>query len=487
MSEKKGLRGAVASGLFWKFSERMLAQGISFFISIILARILMPEAYGSVAIVLVFISIAEVFITGGFNQALIQKKDATKQEFSTIFYCSLIMAVVLYIILFFTAPYIAKFYRNGQLKAVIRVCAVKLIIASYNSIQHAYVSRHLLFKRFFFSTLVGTVVSGIVGLAMAFYGFGVWALIAQYLINSFMDTVILGFTVDWHPQFVFAKKSAKKMLAFGGRCLAANLIGAVFNNLRSLIIGKFYTEKDLAYYNKGKNFPDLIVQNLVSSITSVLFPAISNVGDDPAQVKRLTRRSLRVTSYIIFPMMAGMAAVAGPMIRFLLTDKWKMSVPFLQMACAYCAFHTVTETSLQSIKALGRSDIVLRLEYIKKPVNLGLILLALFFGNITMVALTLPAAAAFAMFINMIPNTRIMSYKLSEQFRDLLPATVMSLIMMAAVLPMGYIPLPSIVVLAIQGISGAALYVLMSVISKNESFAYCKDMALSFLKRKKEQ
>ena len=459
----------VMSGIFWKFAERILAQGTSFLISVVLARLMMPEDYGIVAIVLVFISIANVFITQGFSQSLIQKKDADEVDFSTVFYCSFGIACLLYGVMFFAAPVIADFYDNALLTPVLRVFSLRLLMTAYGSVQHAYVSRHMLFRRFFLSTLAGTLISGVVGIGMAYVGFGVWALVAQYLVNSAIDILILTITVPWRPRLLFSVDAAKKLMGFGWKVLAANLLGTVYNNLRSLLIGKYHSEADLAYYNKGKHFPDLLMSNVVVSITSVLFPALSDCSDDPARLKHYHRRSLKSTAYLVFPAMAGMFAVARPMILVFLTEKWAQSIFYAQMVCLYSTMHTITQTNLQVVTAMGRSDIVLKLEFVKKPVNLLLLLLALPYGPEAL-AVSLPVGSLFSMTVNMYPVQKLLGYTYGQQIRDVLPSLMMSVLMALAVYPIQYLLLPMGMILLLQIAAGCVIYVLLSVISRNETF-----------------
>lgn len=472
------LKKKVFSNLIWKFAERILAQGVSLIVSIVLARILLPEAYGIVAMIMVFINIANVFVTSGFGSSLIQKKDADEKDFSTIFYCSFFISIVIYGILFLVSPLIAEFYNTPQLTPVLRVFGLKIIISSFSSIQHAYVSKHMMFRKFFFSTLFGTVFSGIVGIVLAMNGFGVWALVAQYLTNTVVDAIVLLFTVHWRPRLMFCMKSAKELMSFGWKMLAASLIGTIFNNLRSLVIGKFYTKDDLAYYSKGKNFPDLITNNVVASISSVLFPVLSDADKDKVVVKQMTRRSVKTSSYVVFPLLAGLAAVAESLTILLLTDKWAGSIIYMQLICIYSALHTVTEANMQSMIAMGRSDTILKLEFIKKPVGIALVLLAAR-HSVLAVGISLPVYSVFSMLVNMFPNRSIIDYKYREQLADLLPATLLAGVMFTLTYLISFCEMSYFIMLPLQILVGVVVYVGLSIVTKNETFSYL----LGFIKR----
>lgn len=482
MQKEKNVRDKVFSGIAWKFAERFLAQGVSFVISVILARILAPELYGTVAIIMVFIGIANVFTTGGFSMALIRKKDADEEDFSTIFYCTLAMSILLYGLLWVFSPILAKFYNIPELKWLMRVFSVSILINSYNSIQHAYVSRNMIFKKFFFSTMFGTVLSGIVGIIMATLGAGVWALVAQYLTNTVVDTLVLSFTVHWRPRLVFSKKSYQELMAFGWKCLAANLIGTIYNNLRALLIGKFYTSADLAYYNKGKSFPDMISGNMSATVFAVLFPAISNASDSLPKVKEMTGKVMRLSSYVIFPMMVGLAAVADTMVPLLLTDKWNACIPFLRFACIYSMFHLLTDINIQSINAIGRSDVVLRLEFIKKPVTLIMILCALQI-NVMAIGISLPLSSLFTMLVNMYFSGKLIGYRFWEQVKDILAPVIYSAVMAASVWAVGMLKLPGMLLLIVQVAVGCVVYIGLSALKKDESFIYLKTYLVDFYRR----
>lgn len=275
------------SNLIWKFGERFLAQIVSFIVSIVLARMLMPEDYGVISLILVFITFADVFVTSGFSTSLIQKKDADDTDFSTIFYCSFMISILIYFVLFAVAPIIADFYNTPTLIPILRVFSLRIPISSYNSIQHAYVSRNMLFKKFFFSTLFGTILSGVFGVVAAYHGLGAWALIIQYMTNTIVDTIVLRFTIDWHLKIKFSKQSASSLMKYGWKILVADLSGTFFEQLRSLIIGKVYLTSDLAFYNRGKSFSSLIMDNISTAMMSVLFPDLSNKVDDIQQLKKM--------------------------------------------------------------------------------------------------------------------------------------------------------------------------------------------------------
>ena len=370
----------VLSGLFWKFGERISAQLVTFIVSIVLARLLSPDDYGNIALVTVFITIANVFVVNGFGSALIQKQEADNVDFSSVFYANIVFSCFLYVIIFLVSPVVADFYASPILCPVLRVLGLRIPVAAINSVQQAYVSRHMLFKKFFFSTLFGTLLSGVVGCVMAYMGFGIWALVAQYLVNTSVDTIVLWFTVRWRPDFVFSFSRVKVLLSYGWKLLLSGLLDTGYTQLRSLIIGKKYTSADLAYYNRGQQYPQLVVTNINTSISSVLFPAISKCQDDLSRVKSMTRRAIKTSCYIMWPLMIGLGVIAEPLVSFMLTDKWLPCVPYLQIACFTYAFWPIHTANLEALKAIGRSDIFLQLEILKKGIGLVLLFLTMNYG-----------------------------------------------------------------------------------------------------------
>ena len=471
----------VLSNLFWRFSERTAAQGVSFIVSIVLARLLTPEDYGLIGLITVFISIATVFVSSGFGNALIQKENATQTDFSSVFYFGILMGIIMYIILFFIAPFIANFYNEPLLIPVIRVLSLSLIIAGVNSVQQAYVSKIMQFKKFFYSTIIGTITSAFIGIFMAYKGFGVWALITQNLSNQVIDTCVLWFTVKWRPTFTFSFSEMKKMFNYGWKLLISGLIDTIYNNLYSLVIGKFYSAKDLGYYNRGRNIPNMVITNINGSIQSVIFPTLSNCQGDKVRLKVMVRRSIMTSTYIIMPAMIGLAAVAKPLTVLLLTDKWLPSVPFMQFSCFILAFWPIHTTNLQAINAVGRSDIFLKLEIIKKIIGFSIMLVSIPVGIYTMMIGKCYSAVKRS-FHNASPNRKLLNYGYREQIKDILPAMLLSLFMGGTVLLWTFTDMSSIMILICQVITGILIYVSGSKLLKLESYTYIIDMIRSFKK-----
>lgn len=482
MEEQKNIKSKIFSGFIWRFGERITAQLVSLLVSIVLARLLSPEHYGAVALVMVFINIANVFVSNGLGNSLIQKKDADSVDFSSIFYINVLMSLILYGILFLIAPLIGEFYGMPELCLVLRVLGIRIPVAAINSIQHAYVSRHMLFKRFFWSTLFGTVLSGVVGIFLAYKGFGIWALVAQYLTNTCTDTVVLWFTVKWRPTKEFSLSRSRQMVSYGWKLLVSGLLDTGYSELRNLIIGKLYTSADLAYYNQADKYPKLIVNNVNTSIGSVIFPVMSQSQDNPEKIKQMTRKAIQISSFLIWPIMVGLAAVSRPLVSVVLTDKWISCVPYMQIFCFSYGLWPIHTANLQVIKAMGRSDLFLRMEVIKKIMGCVLLIVSLPFGPFA-IAVSLLISGVLSTFINAYPNRALLNYNYREQLRDLLPSLGLSLIMAIVISQLERINVSDILLLAIQVICGALIYVVLSIITKQAALVYLVDI----LKKKKSQ
>ena len=472
----------IVINFIWRFAERCGAQFVSFIVSIVLARILAPEDYGTIALVTVFTTILQVFVDSGLGTALIQKKDADDLDFSSVFYFNFIICLILYVGIFIAAPYIAIFYNDTTLIPVIRVLSLTIVMSGVKGIQQAYVSRNMLFKKFFFSTIGGTIFSAFLGVGMACAGFGVWALVAQQLSNTTIDTLILWITVKWRPKKKFSWKRLKELLTFGWKLLVSSLLDTVYNNLRNLIIGKMYSSADLAFYNQGDKFPKVIVTNINTSIDSVLLPTMSNVQDDRERVKQMTRRAIKTSTYVMAPLMMWLAFCAESIVRIVLTEKWLSCVPFLRIFCITYMFWPVHTANLNAINAMGRSDWFLRLEIVKKIVGMTILLTTMWFGVMAM-AYSLLLSSALSQIINSWPNRKLLDYGYLEQVRDFAPGILLAVGMGTCVYFIGFLPLPTIVTLLIQIIGGAAIYIGVSALLKLEEFEYLLGMVKAFLKK----
>ena len=403
------LKNETITNMIWRFAERSAAQIVSFIVSIILARLLLPEEYGTITLITVFTAILQVFVDSGMANALIQKRNADDLDFSTVFYFNFFVCIFLYLLMFFCAPLIGDFYNDSSLVPLTRVISLTLIISGVKGVQQAYVSKHLLFKRFFYSTLGGTLFSAVVGVIMAYKGYGCWALVAQQLSNATIDTLILWITVKWRPKLQFSLQRLMELFSYGWKLLISSLLDVGYNNLRNLIIGKVYSSSDLAYYNKGQQFPSLIVSNINTSIDSVLLPVMASAQDDTTAVKGMTRKSIKMSSFIMWPIMLGLFACAKPLVSLLLTEKWISSVFFVRIFCVNYAFWPIHTANLNAIKAMGRSDMFLKLEIIKKTIGLLSIIITIPFG-VHMMAIAYLFTTPINAIVNAFPNKKLLRY-----------------------------------------------------------------------------
>ena len=474
------------NNFFWRLLERIGAQGVTFVVSVVLARLLDPTVYGTVALVTVFTTIMQVFVDSGLGNALIQKKDADDLDFSTVFYFNVVACAVLYGVMYFCAPLIAAFYERPELTPIVRVLSLTLIISGVKNIQQAFVSKNMLFKRFFYSTLGGTFGAAAIGIGMAAAGYGVWALVAQSLFNSLVGTVILWFTVRWRPKWMFSFERLKGLFSYGWKLLVSNLLNTVYNDLRQLIIGKLYTSNDLAFYNKGHQFPQLVVTNINTSIDSVLFPAMASAQDERERVKAMTRRSIKISTYLMMPIMVGLAVCAEPFISLLLTDKWLPCVFYMRIFCITMAFYPIHTANLNAIKAMGRSDMFLKLEVIKKVIGLAA-LLATMWISVEAMAYSLLLTTLISQIVNASPNKKLLGYSYLQQVKDMLPQIALSLAMGAIVYCVAFLPIHDYLVLLIQVPLGVLLYVLGSKLFHLESFTYMLSIAKSYFRKRKNK
>ena len=442
---------SITTNVFWRLLERFGAQGVTFIVSIVLARLLDPGVYGVIALVTVFTSIMQVFVDSGLGNALIQKKNVDDIDFSSVFYFNLVFCLFLYGLMFVIAPAIASFYEMPDLVLILRVLSLIIIISGVKNVQQAYVARNMLFKKFFFSTLGGTIGAAVIGIFLAYKGFGVWALVAQYLFNATVDTGILWLTVKWRPKKIFSFQRLKVLFSFGWKLLVSKLIDTLYEDIRSLIIGKMYSASDLAYYNRGKQFPQLLVGNVNSALESVLFSSMSMEQDNMSRIRNMTSRSIQVTSYIVMPLMVGVAVCAGPIVNIVLTEKWVPCVPYMRVFC------------------------------------FGLALVPISIANLNAIAFSYLLNCLMNLVINSMPNKRLLGYGYKDQIIDLAPAVLLSAFMGVITYSITFIGLNDWLTLLIQIPLGIIIYIFASIIFKIDSFDYILSILRNILHLEKKR
>lgn len=479
-------RNKVVSGLVWTYLERLTAQIVSLIVTVILARILTPTEYGMIAIVTIFTELSNVIVVNGFGTALVQKEKTDNKDYSTIFYASLVITFGLYGLLIVFAPMIADFYDMPELTPVLRVLGLQMPIAGINSVQQSYISKKMEFKKFFYATLGGTIVSAVVGITLAYCGFGVWALVAQLLTNRLIDTTVLFITSGWKLTKEFSWNSFTSLFSYSWKVTASSFLITLYDNVRGLVIGKKYSADDLAYYNKGRQFPNLISVNINTSISKVLFPALSNEQKNPQAVLAITRRAIKESSYLLTPLLFGLAGCAKPFVIVILTEKWLPIVPYLQIMCVIYALQPLQTASIQAMKAIGRSDTYLRLEIIKKVFNFAILLTTLFlFNTVFAVAIGALMAEVVSTVINFPVNKMLINYRLKDQFKDIASAFVLSTVMLVSVYFCGMlIPSPH-VALIVQILIGGLIYLVLSALFKLESYTYTKKIIRGIINKEK--
>ena len=462
-------KSEITTSLFWKILENGGSQGVQFVVSVLLARLLSPAEYGIVAIVLIFTTIANVLVQNGFSSALIQKQNADDLDFSSVLIFNVFLSILIYILLFFISPIIAEIYNRPELINILRVMGIIIIPGSIISVQNSYVARNMKFKMLFIATFLASIISGGISVFMAINGMKVWALAFQQIVYYFALLIILGIGIKYLPKLSFSMERLKTMFAFGSKLLIASLIDTIFTNIHGLIIGKAYSEEMLGAFNRGEQFPKLVVTNLSSAIQSVLLPVMSKKQDSKAEIKKILQSSIKLSTFVVAPMMCGLAAVSDNLILLLLGEKWSFSIPFLHVMCFSYVFWPIHISNLQALNAMGRSDIFLKLEIIKKLLGVAILVIGIRYNVFIFVGLKAFSDLICA-FINAYPNVKLLDYKLREQsidaLKNFIPAGCMGVIIYIAGKYIGI----GVFSLLVQIVLGVIIYIALAVIMKNENF-----------------
>lgn len=487
MQRKKDIKSKAISGAIWKLLERMSAQLVSMIVAIILARLLDPNDYSVVGIVSIFFTFANVFISGGFNAALIQKKDADEEDYSSVLILSVGVALFLYALLFVLAPAIARLYKKPILIQVIRIMGLILPVNAVKSIVCAYISAHLQFRKFFFATVGGTLISAVVGISMAYAGLGPWALIAQQMTNTIIDTLILWGTTKIPLVVRIAFRKIGQLFCYGWKIFVSSTLAALYTEINPLFIGLKYSGTDLAFYTKGKSFPNLLSSICNNTLSAVLFPVLSKFQDDREELLGCTRRFIRTASFVIFPAMLGFFAVSDNFVLLLLTEKWLPAAQYIRIFCIGELFVSVHSGNCEAIKAMGRSDVFLKMEIIKKTGYFIIIGIAMVLTE-TPVSLAYSAIACtvLAIIVNCVPNIRLLGYRAKQQIIDILPNLFCAVVMCAVVQQINLNHCPLLLEIVIQIAAGIAVYIAVAALTRNENLYYVWTHVKQLLQHKKK-
>lgn len=484
MKNSKPQKKEVAKAVIWKFVERVGVNGITFAISLVLARILMPEDYGVLALLTIFIHVATALIDGGFISSLIQKKDTTQLDYCSVFWFSFLFSCSCYFVLFFLAPFIATFYNKQILVPVLRVVSLTLIIKVFQCIPFALVNKKIDFKTTARVSFISNITSGMLAIILAYKNFGVWALVIQQLMAALLSVFIYIFITKWIPKFQFSLHSLKALFDFGSKMMFLGFSSAVFDNVYGIVIGKKFDSTALGIYNRGDAFPRLIVCNVSGAMENVIFPTLTHYNEDKEKALSIVRRFVALSSYCIMPLMFGLAAIAKPMVMVLLTEKWIESVFFLRVACIVWATDPLKGVSFSTLYAFGKSDTALKFTLLRY----FLVMIALFITmnlGLKIMAIGYAVAYTISRFLDFIPLSRLLDYRFNRIIGDILPSVVLSLVMFLVVYPIALLPISILTQLVIQILVGIVVYVFLSWLLKNHTFFYLVDNVSKFFKGRK--
>lgn len=480
--QNRPIKKRTISSLIWKLFERGGKAVVELIVQIVLARLLAPEQFGALAIMLVFVNVGNVFVQSGLNTALVQNPDTDDDDCSTVYWLSLTVSLVLYAVVFFAAPAVAGFYEMPDLVWPLRALALILVVNAYNSVQVAIVQRALEMRKVFNATMCAVAVSAAVGIGIAIASGGLWALVVQQLAYQLCNCVVLAFQIKWHPRPVFKPARARELFSFGWKLLASGILDQGYQSLSDLIIGKQFSASSLGLVSQGKKYPNALGSMLDGAIQPVMLSAVSRLQSDVSQVKRLVRRALKTSTFLIVPSMALFAVCAEPVVRVLLGEQWLPCVPFLQMYCVVYMLLPIHTTNLQALNGMGRSDLFLKLELIKKAYGLAnLLIMAFVFKDVYLMVGSYILTGVVSTFVNAWPNKRVIGYSYLEQVRDICPAFLLSAVAGVLAWAVGLAGFPDFATILLQVLVMVAAYLGLARLFRVEELGYLVKTAKEML------
>ena len=476
------LKQKTISGVSWSFVDQILTRGVNFVVGIILARLLSPTDYGLVGMLGVFIAISQLFIDGGLTSALIRTKNPSEKDFSTVYIINLTLSVLFYTILFFCSPLVANFYGQPILKPLMRVIALLLVIGSLSSVQSTLLTIRIDFRTKTYISVITVIVSGAVGIVCAYKGMGVWALVAHSLASTIMACILTLVFVHWFPKLVFSKESFKRLFSYSSKLLAASCISVVYDNVYPLVIGKRFTAADVGQYSRAGQFPGVANDTIVGTLNRVAFPILSQVQDNDERLLRVYDKYIQLTCFAVFPILMGLCGCAKPLVSFLLTDKWLACVPLMQILCFSKLLNGVTIINLNLLYVKGRSDLVLRLELIKKTIAFAILFISMLF-DLKAMCYGLVIYSVIATYLNTYYTDKILGYSFFQQIKSILPYFLISIIILGETLLMSALIPNSLGSLLVSFLLGTITYLSLSWLFRLYAFGEAMDLLQSKLRR----
>lgn len=460
---EESLKNKTVKGIVWSSVERFSVQGIQFLVMIVMARLLTPKDYGLVGMVAIFIAVAQSLVDSGFSQALIRKQNRTETDNSTVFYFNIVVGILLYLVLFAIAPLVAIFYDSPELTALMRVVCLSVVFNSFVVVQRALLTVNIDFKTQAKASLTAAVVSGVIGIGMAYSGFSYWSIVAQQLVNLGLNTLLLWIFTRWRPRWIYSWGSFRELFTFGSKLMVSGLLDVVYRNMYLLVIGKMFTASSLGYYTRANQFAEFPSSNLTGIMQRVTYPVLCQIQDDDERLAQIYRRFLRLSAFLIFPLLVGLSAVAEPFVLLLLKEQWLFAATLLQIICFAMMWYPIHAINLNLLQVKGRSDLFLRLEIIKKAIAVLILCVTIPMGLIAMCVGQI-LSSLIALIINTNYTGKLIQVGFLRQMRDLLPTLLLSLSMWGVVYGITSCLSGIILQLIVGIIAGMVYYIALSAL-----------------------
>lgn len=482
--QQESLKNKTIKGVGWSAADALLGQGVTFIVGLVLARLLSPDEYGLIGICLIFTTVLNGIVDSGFSNALIRKKDVTDEDYNTMFTTNMAISIVLYVLLFISAPLVSDFFHRIELTALVRVTGLILFLNALSITQVTILTKNIDFKTKTKASLVSAIISGVIGIAMAFMGYGVWSLVAQQLSKQLLYTLCLWVLSKWWPKFTFYKDSFKYMWGFGWKLLASGILNNVWNQLYQVVIGRCYTSSTLGHYTRANEYASIFSSNLTLIVQRVSYPVLAEIQDDKERMVQGYRKVIKITMFVTAVCMISLGAVSEPLIYTLIGTKWQEAATYLPLICISMSLYPLHAINLNILQVLGRSDIFLYLEILKKIVGIVPIVIGIFCGIYYML-LTSILTGVISLYLNTWYTGKTLNYSFWKQLRDIAPSYFTALVIALAVYFLKYLSLPYYVVLMLQIIVGLVACITISEIFKFDEYKELKTIVIKVVNRKK--